>query len=99
MTSFIWALTTVIHRFYNPHASSAGPDTNGSQFFITTVATEWLDGHHVVFGKVLKGMDIVKKIESQAKNAYDRPVVDIVIQDSGVVVREPFMEALAPVPY
>jgi peptidylprolyl isomerase len=62
--------------------ANAGPNTNGSQFFITTVPTPWLDGRHVVFGEVLEGMDIVKKIEKLGNNR-GTPSKVALVEDSG----------------
>ncbi|XP_020214935.1 peptidyl-prolyl cis-trans isomerase CYP21-1 [Cajanus cajan] len=65
--------------------ANSGPDSNGSQFFITTVKASWLDGEHVVFGKVVQGMDIVYVIEGGAGTYSGKPRKKVVIADSGEI--------------
>ncbi|XP_006009494.1 peptidyl-prolyl cis-trans isomerase C [Latimeria chalumnae] len=72
--------------------ANMGVDTNGSQFFITLGKTTWLDGKHVVFGRVLDGMGVVHGIELQQTDNKDRPLQDCVITNSGKIdVKEPFV--------
>ncbi|MBP0461985.1 peptidylprolyl isomerase [Streptomyces montanisoli] len=63
--------------------ANSGPNSNGSQFFITTVVTSWLDGKHVVFGRVTDGMDVVKKIEAFGSAPAGKTSAKIVIDKSG----------------
>ena len=66
--------------------ANAGPNTNGSQFFITVAATTWLTGRHTIFGEVVEGYDIVEKISKAARDGQDRPKKPITL-DSVVIER------------
>jgi len=81
----------ITHRPGFVNMANAGKDTNGSQFSILVTIADWLNGKHVVFAKVLEGMDIVHKMENLPTNGADRPMPTPMIQSCGVIeVKTPF---------
>jgi peptidyl-prolyl cis-trans isomerase A (cyclophilin A) len=71
------------HHFKNPGKlamANSGPNTNGSQFFITVTDTNWLTGKHTIFGDVVDGYDIVEKISKVARDGMDRPKTPVVLE-------------------
>ncbi|ADW68436.1 peptidylprolyl isomerase [Granulicella tundricola] len=71
------------HHFKEPGKlamANAGPNTNGSQFFITVTDTSWLTGKHTIFGEVVEGYDIVEKISNASRDGMDRPKTPIVLE-------------------
>ena len=71
------------HKFNTPGKlamANAGPNTNGSQFFITVAATEWLTGKHTIFGEVVEGQNVVEKISRVARGSQDKPHKPVTIE-------------------
>ena len=71
------------HKFDKPGKlamANAGPNTNGSQFFITVAPTQWLTGKHTIFGEVVEGQEVVQKIVNAPRNRQDKPNKDVVVQ-------------------
>ncbi|OYT17876.1 MAG: hypothetical protein B7C24_00405 [Bacteroidetes bacterium 4572_77] len=77
--------------------ANAGPNTNGSQYFITVAPTPWLDDHHAVFGKIIDGMEVVYAISEVETNSNDRPLVDVEIDSIRIVVGDPAVALTAPI--